>query len=171
MDGTQPGAGALPAVRGRVFDEFAVGDVVASKARTLTEADIVAFAGLSGDYNPLHTDEEYASGTAFRGRIAHGLLVQSVASGLANQTLVFDGTTAAVLEMVIRYRAPSRPGDTIHVELTVRETERDPGPRRGWVRFGCEVKNQRGEIVSDGEWLMLMLRQRPGPRSARRRRG
>jgi acyl dehydratase len=150
-----------------VFDEFAVGDVHVSKARTLTEADIVGFAGLSGDFNPLHTDEEYARATPFRGRIAHGLLVQSVASGLANQTLVFDGTTAAVLEMLIRYRAPTRAGDTVRIELTVRDKEGEPGPRRGWVRFGVEVRNQRDEVVSDGEWLLLMHRARPGERRTR----
>jgi acyl dehydratase len=158
-------------VQGLVFDEFAPGDLHVSKARTLTEADIVAFAGLSGDFNPLHTDEVYAAASPFRGRIAHGLLVQSVASGLANQTLVFDGTTAAVLEMLIRYRAPARAGDTVRIELRVREKESDPGPRRGWVRFSIEVKNQRDEVVSDGEWLILMHRTRPGERRGRRGEG
>jgi len=158
----------VPSVRGLVFDDFRVGDVHVSKARTLTEADIVGFAGLSGDFNPLHTDEVYARATPFRGRIAHGLLVQAMASGLANQTLVFDGTTAAVLEMLIRYRAPARAGDTIHIELEVREKEPDPGPKRGWVRFAVAVKNERGDVVSDGEWLMLMHRSRPGAHKARR---
>ncbi len=149
-----------PALQGRVFEEFAVGDLVVSKGRTVTEADVAAFAGLSGDFNPLHTDAEYAAATPFRGRIAHGLLVQSIASGLASQTLVFDGTTAAVLEMLIRYRLPTRPGDTIRIELTVVEKEPEPAPKRGWVRFAIEVKNQRDEVVSDGEWLILMLRRR-----------
>ncbi len=151
----------LPALQGRTFEEFRIGNVVVSKSRTLTEADVMAFAGLSGDFNPLHTDEEYARSTAFRGRIAHGLLVQSIASGLASQTLVFDGTTAAVLEMLIRYRLPTRSGDTIRIELTVIDKEPDPAPKRGWVRFAIEVKNQDDEVVGDGEWLMLMLRQRP----------
>ena len=155
-------------VKGLVFDEFDVGDVHVSKSRTLAEADIVAFAGVSGDFNPLHTDEEYARATPFRGRIAHGLLVQAVASGLANQTLVFDGTTAAVMEMLIRYRAPARAGDTIRIELEVCEKEAKPGAKRGWVRFSIEVKNQRDEVISDGEWLMLMHRTRPGGRRARR---
>jgi len=154
-------------VRGLVFDEFQVGDVHGSKSRTLTEADIVGFAGLSGDFNPLHTDEEYARTGPFRGRIAHGLLVQSVASGLANQTLIFDGTTAAVLEMLIRYRGPVRAGDTIRIELEVLAREAQPGPRRGWVRFGVRIRNQRDELVSDGEWLMLLHRRR----GQRRRHG
>lgn len=152
-------AGQVP--RGLHFEEFAIGDVHRSKGRTLTEADIVAFAGLSGDFNPLHTDEEYAQATPFRGRIAHGMLVQSIATGLANQTLVFDGTTAAVMEMILRFRNPARAGDTLAIELTVREKELEPGPKRGWVRFATSIANQRGEVVCEGEWQLLMLRKRP----------
>jgi acyl dehydratase len=132
-----------------------------SQARTITEADIVAFAGLSGDFNPLHTNDEYARKTAFRGRVAHGLLIQAVASGLANQTAIFDGTIVAVTEMVIRYRAPVYPGNTIHIELRVLEKDPEPSSKRGWVRFDKRVLNQKGEVVSDGEWLTLMHRKRP----------
>jgi acyl dehydratase len=151
--------------RGLLFDELVPGAVYRSAARTVTEADVVAFAGLSGDFNPLHTDEEFAARTPFRGRIAHGLLVQSIASGLANQTGIFDGTLAALTEMVIRYRAPVRFGDTVRVALEVRDKEPEPGPRRGWARFGIQVLNHRGELVSEGEWLTLMHRRRPSPRA------
>jgi acyl dehydratase len=164
----QPPASAppQPVSRGRLFDEFQVGEIFCSQARTVTEADVAAFAGLSGDFNPLHTDEEYARSTPFRGRIAHGLLVQSIASGLANQTAIFDGTIVAVLEMLIRYRAPVHPGDTIHIELRVGEKDPEPTARRGWVRFATSVLNQRGEVVTDGEWLTLMHRRRPVRRAA-----
>jgi len=155
------GRGARPAAQGLLFDEFEPGQVFGSGGRTVTEADIVSFAGLSGDYNPLHTDEEYARATPFRGRIAHGLLVQSIASGLANQTKVFEGTIAALQEMIIRFRAPVFPGDTVRMELTVSEKEPEPNARRGWIRFDASVKNQRDEVVIDGEWLTLMLRRRP----------
>lgn len=158
--GDKPGSPRLPA-RGLLFDELETGQVFGSGARTVTEADVVGFAGLSGDYNPLHTDEEFARATPFRGRIAHGLLVQSIASGLANQTKIFEGTIAALQEMVIRFRAPVFPGDTVHMELTVSEKEPEPNARRGWVRFDAAVKNQRDEVVIDGEWLTLMLRKRP----------
>jgi acyl dehydratase len=70
--------------------------------------------------------------------------------------------------MRIRYRAPARAGDTVRIELTVREKESEPGPRRGWVRLDVEVKNQRDEVVSDGEWLMLMQCARPDGRRSRR---
>jgi acyl dehydratase len=148
-----------------LFDEFRIGDVYCSQARTVTEADVVAFAGLSGDFNPLHTDEEFARSTPFRGRIAHGLLVQSIASGLANQTAIFDGTIAAVTQMLIRYKAPVAPGDTIHIELVVAEKDAEPSPRRGSIRFETRVLNQRGEVVSDGEWLTLVHRRRPARRA------
>jgi len=153
--------------RGKLFDEFEVGQVIRSESRTVTADDIAAFAKLSGDFNPLHTDEAYARSTPFRGRIAHGLLVQSIASGLANQTGVFDGTTVAVLEMVIRYALPVHPGDEVRIELVVRAMDPEPAPRRGWVRFGTSVRNQRGEVVIEGEWLTLMHRRRPVRRIGR----
>lgn len=160
-----------PASRGLLFDEFRVNDRFVSQARTVTEADVVTFAGLSGDYNPLHTDEEYARGTAFRGRIAHGLLVQAIASGLANQTAVFDGTIVAIKEMQIGFLAPVHPGDTVHIELCVLELDPEPGAKRGWVRFSADVLNQRGERVIGGEWLTVMHRRRVERRSAGRREG
>jgi len=150
--------------RGRFFDQLDVGQSFLSAGRTITEADVVHFAGLSGDYNPMHTDEVFASGTVFRGRIAHGLLVQSAASGLAWQIGLFDGTIAALKEMVIRFQSPVMPGDTIRLELEVAEKDPEPSARRGWVRFDARVRNQRGDPVIEGSWTTLMLR-----RSDRRR--
>jgi acyl dehydratase len=157
---------SAPRGSGLLFDEFEPGDVHVSKRRTITEADIVAFAGLSGDHNPIHTDEEFARRTPFRGRVAHGLLIQSAASGLANQTEIFDGTIVAVMEMRIRYKAPVHPGDTIHIELRVVERDPEPSRKRGWVRFETRILNQGGELVCDGEWLTLMHRKRPVRREA-----
>ena len=144
--------------RGLRFEQFEAGDVHISQGRTVTEADIAAFAGLSGDFNPLHTNEEHAKKTIFRGRVAHGLLVQSIASGLANQTGIFDGTILALQEMLIRYEAPVRPGDTVHIELTVLERDPEPGRKRGWVRWRSHVVNHEGVTVIDGEWRTLMAR-------------
>jgi acyl dehydratase len=146
-------------LQGLWFEEFAPGFAIQAPRRTLTEADIVAFAGLSGDFNPLHVDEPAARRTAFRGRIAHGLLVQSVASGLINQTGAFHGTIAALQEMSIRYLAPVRAGDTIAVELRVREVEPDPGPKRGWVLFDALITNHQGATVIEGHWRTLVLRR------------
>jgi acyl dehydratase len=145
--------------RGKHFDEFEIGERFLSPGRTITEADVVAFAGLSGDWNPLHTDEEFAKRTPFRRRIAHGMLVNSIASGLGNQTGLFDGTTVALLEMVIRYKDPVLFGDTIHLELAVAEKRESTSPRRGVVVFETTVRNQRGEAVVDGQWVVLMKRR------------
>ena len=149
---------ALP--HGRWFDDFEPGRAFDSRGRTLTEADVVLFAGLSGDHNPMHVDETAASRTAFRGRIAHGLLVESIASGLAMQTGIFHGTLAALLEMTIAYRLPVRAGDTIRIRLSVVDREPQAGPRRGWVAFRTEVHNQLDELVLDGTWRLLVQRRR-----------
>lgn len=146
--------------RGRTFDEFLDGERIVSAARTLTEADVVAFAGLSGDFTPLHVDAEYASSTPFRGRIAHGLLVQSIASGLAAQTGAFEGTVVAFREMRIEFQAPVVPGDTIRLELELVERDARPKPRRGWLRFASRVFNQRDDLVIDGHWTLILARGR-----------
>ena len=145
---------------GKSFDDLSIGDRFLSTSRTLTEADIAAFAELSGDRNPVHLDEAFARGTLFRGRIAHGLLVQSVASGLAWRTGVFQGTIVALAEMRMRFEAAVRPGDTIRVELGVIWKDPEPGPRRGQVRWRTRVENQHGVTVIDGEWLTLLHRAR-----------
>jgi acyl dehydratase len=149
-----------PEPRGRHYEEFEIGESFLSPCRTITEADVVIFAGLSGDWNPLHTDEEFAKRTPFRRRIAHGMLVNAIASGLGNQTGVFDGTTLALMEMVIRYKDPVFFGDTIHLELTVRDKRETSSVRRGIVVFNTAVKNQEGKVVVDGEWVVLMRRKR-----------
>ena len=83
------------ATHGMYFEEIEPGFSITSAGRTITETDIVMFAGLSGDYNPLHTDEEYSKQTMFGGRIAHGLLGLSIASGLAMQVGFMLGTVEA----------------------------------------------------------------------------
>lgn len=159
-----------PPPRGRYFDQLEVGQSFVTQARTITEADVVHFAGLSGDYNPLHIDETYASGTVFRGRIAHGLLVQSVASGLAWQLGLFEGTIAALKEMVIRFQSPVLLGDTVRLSLSVVEKDPAPSSRRGWVRFDSRITNQRGETVIEGSWTTLMLRHADRRRELTRER-
>ncbi len=145
--------------RGRTFDQFELGEVIVTARRTITEADIVNFAGLSGDFNPLHTDEEFAKQTPFGQRIAHGMLVASVATGLANQLGVFEGTTLALLEQTVRYKGAVLPGDTIHLELRVAEKKESSKADRGIITFETLIKNQRDETVIDGRWILLMRRE------------
>jgi acyl dehydratase len=157
--------------RGLVFEEFEPGRSWTSPARTVTTADIDRFADLTGDRNPVHLDAAHASRTPFRGRIAHGLLVESLASGLAWQMGVFDGTIVALAEVSMRFLQPVAPGDELALELTVVEREAEPGPRRGLVVLRTLVSNQRGTVVLDGTWRALVQRAaarargQPGPGS------
>jgi acyl dehydratase len=146
---------------GLSYDQLQVSQVFLSPARTVTEADIAAFAGLSGDFNPLHTDAVYAEGTAYRGRIAHGMLVQGVATGLGWQTGIFAGTIEALAEVTVRFRRPVLAGDTVQLRLSVLALDPCPSERRGSVRFGTELVNQRGQTVLEGEWLTVMSRRAP----------
>ena len=144
--------------RGLTFDQFNVGDTFTSQARTVTEADVVNFAGLSGDFNPLHTDEQFGKTTPFGGRIAHGMLVAAMATGMANWTGIFEGTTIALMEQVIQYRGAVKFGDTIHLELKVLEKKETSKPDRGVVIFETHVCNQEGKAVIEGRWTLMMRR-------------
>lgn len=142
--------------RGLTFDEFEEGALFKSQGRTVTEADVVAFAGVSGDFNPLHTDAEFAKSTRIGERIAHGMLTMAIATGMAQWTGIFEGTTIALMEQVIRYKGVVKFGDTIHLELEVLEKKPTSKPGRGVVRFAARVRNHRDEVVVDGEWTLLM---------------
>lgn len=151
-----------PYTRGMWFDEFKIGELFESPGRTITEADIVNFAGLSGDFNALHTDETVARRTAFRKRVAHGMLVQFIVTGLGVRTGIFEGTIAALSDMVIHWRSPVIPGDTVRLRLKVDRVE-EPSKRSGKVFFEAWVLNQKDQVVIDGEWGTLMLRDRKKP--------
>ncbi len=145
--------------RGLTFDQFTEGDVYASQARTVSETDVVNFAGISGDFNPLHTDAVFAAGTPMGERIAHGMLIASIATGMANWTGIFEGTTLALMEQVIRYKGAVKFGDTIHLELKVLEKKPTSKPDRGVVIFETRVLNQADQAVIEGQWTLLMRRQ------------
>jgi acyl dehydratase len=145
--------------RGMYYDEFNVGDEFSSPARTITEADIVMFAGLSGDYNQLHTDEEFGKKTQFGKRIAHGLLGLSISSGLTQRTGVTDGTVVAFLGLEWKFLGPIFIGDTIHViqkVATMRETKK---PDRGIINFDTKVINQDGAVVQEGVRTVMISRK------------
>jgi len=157
----EPAAGARHEPRGRLFDEYSLGETFVSPRRTVTEADIAAFASLSGDFNPLHVDEVFASRTPHRGRIAHGMLAQSIATGLGHELGIFSRTIVALGEMRLKFVAPVRAGDTLRLELTVAEIDADPGPKRGRVRFSAPLFNQDDQRVIDGEWTVVVSRRAP----------
>ena len=142
--------------RGLYFEDFAVGQEMETAGRTITEADIVTFAGLSGDFNLIHTNAEYAANFIFGKRVAHGMLVQSIATGLMVQSGVIDGTVLAFRELTAKFSLPVFIGDTIHVEAKIVETKalRRLGGGNVTIKYG--VINQEGKTVQRGEWIMLI---------------
>jgi 3-hydroxybutyryl-CoA dehydratase len=145
------------APRGMYFDEFEPGQLIQSAGRTITESDIVAFAGLSGDFTQIHTDAEFSRGTPFGQRVAHGLLVLSVASGLAAQTGVLEGTVIAFREInEWKFIKPVFIGDTVRVTLEVKETKELRRIGGGAVTIELDVKNQHADTVMKGGWTVLM---------------
>lgn len=148
---------ALNSQRGMWFEEFEVGQRIITPSRTITESDIVTFAGLSGDYNQIHTDAEFSSKTPFGRRVAHGLLIVSIASGLAMRTGVLEGTVIAFREINNwKFSLPVFIGDTIYTELNI--LEKKPIPRLGGGSLVIElsVKNQRDEVTMKGSWSVLV---------------
>lgn len=143
-------------MRGLTFDQFEEGQTFETMSRTITEADVVQFAGISGDFNPLHTDEEFMKSSPFGGRIAHGMLCASVATGLANQLGIFEGTTIAVLQITLKFTGAVRFGDTVRLKLTCREKKESSKGSKGTAVFACELLNQRDEKVLDSEWVILL---------------
>ena len=142
--------------RGLYFEEFDIDQVLVTAARTITEGDIVRFAGLSGDYNQIHTDAEFAAAGPFGQRVAHGLLVQSIASGLAVQSGFIEGTVLAFRELSCKFSLPVFIGDTIHVELDILAKKALPRLGGGQIEMKYGVFNQDGQTVQRGTWTMLL---------------
>ncbi len=142
--------------QGLYFEEFEEGLTIQTRGRTISEADIVNFAGLSGDYNPMHTDAEYAKRTQFGQRVAHGLLGLSVASGLAYQMGFLEGTVLAFTGMDWKFRAPIVIGDTIHVEVSVAKRREMKALGGGFVTFDVQIRKQDGTVAQKGEWTVLV---------------
>ncbi len=137
------------------IDELAEGQS-AEFSKTVTEADVVLFAGITGDLNPAHVDEVAASESPFGGRIAHGMLVASFISTVLGMRLPGPGTI--YLSQSLRFTAPVRPGDTVTARVEVAELV----PARRRARLATTVRNQRGETVVEGE-ATVMVPARPGP--------
>jgi acyl dehydratase len=145
---------------GLYWEDFDQDQQYVTRGRTITEADVVGFAGLSGDFNPLHTDAEFMRSSAFGERIAHGMLVASIATGLNSQMGWFEGTTIALLETVFRFKAPVKLGDTVHVAMRVKDKKTTSRSERGVLVMDVAVLNQRDEPVVQGE-ITMMMRRRP----------
>ncbi len=147
-------------MRGMYWEEWDIGAEFESAALTVTEADIVAFAGLSGDYNPLHINEEHCKKTIFGSRIAHGPLVYAIAAGLLFQLHLYDDTLIAFLGFEnLKFTKPVKPGDTIHARIKVLEKRETSNADRGVMKRQLQVLNQRGEVVQEGIQAFLLKRK------------
>lgn len=145
---------------GKCYEDFSLRQKFVTPARTVVEYDVAAFAGLSGDFNPVHTDREFAAATAFGQPLAHGALGLSIATGLIARTGVFDGTAIAFLGIDNwKFSKPIFFGDTIHVEFTISAMRETSNPEAGILTRSVQIVNQRGETVQSGE-MTLMVRRR-----------
>jgi acyl dehydratase len=146
---------SLARTGGLFFEEFTIGDSVESVGRTITEADIVNFAALSGDWNLIHSDAEYSKAQMFGQRVAHGLLVLSIASGLAVRLGFMEETVMAFRGLEWRFTKPIFIGDTVRLRVTVEEKKEMRRLGGGLVTFAMEVVNQNNEVVQRGTWEIL----------------
>jgi 3-hydroxybutyryl-CoA dehydratase len=146
--------------RGRYWEEFTIGEVLVTGRRTVDGGDVSRFAGLTGDFNPLHIDAEFARTTPFGERVAHGILTLAVSNGQQNLAGWFEGTTFALLGLdKVKFTVPVKFGDTVQTEMKVREAKPSSKADRGVVVFDVAVKNQRGEAVCTYETVVLMRRR------------
>jgi len=146
-------------VVGKYFEDISVGDQWVTPARTLTETDLMVYCYLSGDYNPVHTNEEYMKTTQFGTRIFHGMCIAIMTSGLVGRLGILEGTVAALLEVNWRFKAPVKIGDTIRVVVSIAEKRETRKPDVGYVETARKVLNQRDEVVVEGETKMLWRRR------------
>lgn len=145
----------------KCWDDFKVGDKFRTQAVTVTETHVVNWTSLTGDWYPLHTDEEWAKKTVFGGRIAHGPLTFALAVGLVGMSGIFGDSLIAWLGMdKMRLPRPVRIGDTIHVEPEVIDKKETSKADRGVTTFKYVVKNQRDEVVGEWEYALLMHRRK-----------
>jgi len=130
------------------YYDLKIGDK-ASLSKTISESDIYQFAGITGDFNPLHVDAEYAKKSIFSERIAHGILTAGFISSVLAMKL--PGSDTIYLSQNLIFRAPVRIGDTVIAEVEIIE-KRD---EKKIIRLRTQVRNQRDEIVIDGEAVVM----------------
>jgi acyl dehydratase len=146
------------------WEDLAVGMGFQTPGRTITEADVVGFAGLTADFNRLHVDKDFAESTPFGQRVAHGLLVASISVGLTTRSLMhqlMEQTQIAVMENRIRFLRPTFIGDTVRVMVEVAERRETRNAERGVTVFRRSTLNQNNEAVIESTVVYLMIRRSP----------
>jgi acyl dehydratase len=149
------GNGMEHASKSLFFEDFQQGDKFYTKTRTITETDIISFAGLSGDYTLIHTDKEFAAQTPHKGIIAHGLLCMAIVSGLVARLGFGEDTAIALRNIDWKFSLPVYPGDTVNAVLNVTKTKALPKNEGGMVDFFIETFNQEGKKVQSGNWRSI----------------
>lgn len=149
---------------GLYLEDFHVGVAHRTRGRTIGEGDVSLFAGLVGDHNPLHVDEEFCKTTMFGGRVAHGPLILSTAIGLMSQLNWIDGTAMGLLNVHWDFSGPVKLGDTITALVTPLEARPSKKQDRGVLKLGFEILNQREEVVETGS-ITLLMKRRPNAKT------
>jgi acyl dehydratase len=160
MSVTAPSATELSAMR-YWWEDLPVGFNYQTSTRTITEADVVAFASLTADFNRAHVDAEYAAGMPYGKRIAHGMLVASYMAGLNTRTIVnqlLEPSLLALMDVQCKFLKPTFINDTIRVDVEVIETRETSNPDRGVVTFRRTAVNQNGEATVECIVKMLVRR-------------
>ena len=145
--------------KGFYLEDYEIGREYTSQGRTITEADVVNFAGVSGDFNPLHTDEEFGKANQFGKRIAHGALGFIISNGLNNQMGIAEGTTIAFIECTVKYTAPLLIGDTVHIVVIPTEVIHSSKPGKGILKQLVKLVNQDERVIMEfNQTLMVKSR-------------
>lgn len=141
---------------GKYFEDFKMGEVFETSGRTITETDIVNFTTFSGDFNAIHTNEEFAKTTIFKRRVAQGAAVFSILTGLLYREGFMEGTVIAFLEVSDwKFLIPVFAGDTIYARATVEKLHKSSKGKTGIVTFFVETINQKEEIVQKGTFVLM----------------
>ena len=143
-------------LHGLYFEDLDEGTEFVTRGRTVTETDIVNFAGVSGDYNPMHTDASYAAQTQFGQRVAHGVLGLAMATGQSYQTGFLDRTVMAFTGLEWKFRAPIYIGDTIRTQIKITKKRAMKAAGGGFITFDVKLFNQDDDTIQKGSWTILV---------------
>lgn len=135
--------------KGYYLEDFKVGQEFITARRTILDADVINFACLTGDFNPIHIDDVAAAEGPFGKRIAHGSLGVAILNGQQNQLGIFEGTTIAKLEETNKFLAPIHINDTIHTEIKITDVKPSSKGGKGIIYLIASLKNQKGEVVTE----------------------
>jgi acyl dehydratase len=142
------------------FEDFAVGQSFESTGRTITETDLTMFSMLSGDWNPIHADAEFAKSTRFGQRVVHGALGIALATGMMHQLGIFERTAVAMMSLQNwKFVGPILVGQTLRLRLSILEKEEGNSPRVGRVNRALQLVDQGGTVIQDGISDVLMLKR------------